>query len=139
MPLRDYLAANPPPDSAFAQSIAGVAERAVAGEDFLYAVRELLDEVQLLPRAELVSRALEIPPEPTGDRRYDAYLGALAEHLAVTHGVERPPWAVTPERFLDRMWFVTDVPGFRALLLIESPAAFRRRGIFVSARSLRRC
>ena len=139
MSLRDYLAANPPPDSSFTQSVAGVAERANAGEEFLFAVRELLDEVQLLPRADLVRRALEQRPALTGDPRHDAYLGALAEHLAFEHGVERPAWACEPERFLDRMWFVTDVAGFRATLLVESPAAFRRRGVFVSGRSLRRC
>jgi len=70
--------------------------------------------------------------------RYDAYLGALAEHLAVAHDLERPTWAIEPERFLDRFWFVSEVPGFRAVSISQAPAAFRRRGVFVPERSLHR-
>ena len=77
-------------------------------------------------------------PEPTGDRRLDAYLGALAEHLAGAHGLERPAWSVEPGRFLETFWFLSDVPGFRAIAIAQAPAAFRRRGIFVPERSLHR-
>lgn len=139
MSLRDYLVANPPPDQAFTQSLSGVADRARAGEDFFTAVRELLDEVALLPRPDLVRRALTEEPAPTGDARQDAYLGALGEHLAMAHGVDRPPWTCQPERFLDRFWFVNDIKGFRALAVAQSPAPFRRRGVFIAARSLSRC
>ncbi|PZR79222.1 MAG: hypothetical protein DLM65_11255, partial [Candidatus Aeolococcus gillhamiae] len=60
------------------------------------------------------------------------------EHLAVRHGVERPSWTCNAERFLDRLWFVSEVPGFRAMAIAESPAAFRRRGIMISSGSLQR-
>lgn len=45
-------------------------------------MREFLDEFAL--RADDASRAkaIEERPDLTGDPRYDAYLGALAEHLA---------------------------------------------------------
>lgn len=134
--LRDWLAANPPPDDHFMQSLAGVALRVVAGEDLLYAVREFLDEFAIAPRSELRQRAIDERPQPAADKRYDAYLGALAEHLALRHGLDRPDWCVEPDRFLDRFWFTSDVVGFRATLLAESPAAFKRRGVFVSERSL---
>jgi hypothetical protein len=45
---------------------------------------------------------------------------------------------VEPQRFLDRFWFVSEVPGFRATAIAQAPAAFRRRGIFVPERSLHR-
>jgi hypothetical protein len=83
-------------------------------------------------------RAIRARARPTGDARADAYLGALAEHLAATHGLERPAWAVEPERFLDRFWFVSAVPGFRALAIAQAPAAFRRRGIFIAQGALQR-
>jgi hypothetical protein len=94
------------------QTLAGVARRALAGEEFRYAAREFLDEFAL--RADERSRAETIAerPEMTGDRRHDAYLGALAEHLATAHGVGRPDWAIEPERFLDRFWFVTRCAAF---------------------------
>jgi hypothetical protein len=137
--LREWIAAHPPPDHAFGQSLALVGRRVRAGEDLRFAVRELLDEIQLLPREDLRQRAIDEPPPPTGDIRADAYLGALAEHLAAVHGLQRPPWSIEPERFLERFWFPGLLPAFRALAIAQSPAAFRRRGIFIAAGALERC
>ena len=139
MILRDWLVDNPPPDAAFTQSAANVAERVAAGEPFLPAVRELLDEFGLLNTDVQRQRALAERPRPTGDRRHDAFLGALAEHLAGLAGITRPSWTSDPDRFLEHLWFVSDVRGFRALAIAESPAAFRRRGVFISRGALERC
>lgn len=136
--LRHWLARHPPRRSAFAQSLAGVARRVLSGETFAFAVREFLDEFQLLPDDELRREAISERPPVSGDRRHDAYLAALGEHLALQHGLERPAWTCEPDRFLDRFWFVSDVKGFRALAIAQAPAAFRRRGVFLPARSLRR-
>ncbi|MBA3421484.1 MAG: hypothetical protein H0U12_06260 [Thermoleophilaceae bacterium] len=136
--LKDWLAEHPPPDHAFTQSLAVVAERAREGADFPVAIREFLDEFALLPRSDLRARALSDQPSPTGAPRYDAYLGALAEHLAAIHGLERPAWTVDPVRFLEAFWFPSEVRGFRALAIAQSPAAFRRRGIFIAQGSLDR-
>lgn len=137
--LRAWLTEHPPPDGAFTQTVAGVAERVIAGEPFLPAVRELLDEFSLRNSDSQRRRAMENRPRPTGDQRYDAYLAALGEHLAAAAGITRPAWTCERDRFLDRFWFVSDVAGFRALAIAESPAAFRRRGIFISRGSLERC
>lgn len=139
MTLREWLAVHPPPDDAFRQSAAGVARRAAAGEPFLPAVRELLDEFALLQNDEQRARAIAERPPPTGDARHDAFLGALAEHLAGVVHVQRPAWVCEPDRFLDRFWFVSEVEGFRPIALAEAPAAFRRRGVFVSRGALERC
>lgn len=120
------------------QTLAGVARRAVAGEDFHRALREFLDEFALRGDKRSRSEAIAERPAATGDPRYDAYLGALAEHLAAIDGLERPAWSVEPGRFLDRFWFVSEVPGFRATAIAQAPAAFRRRGVFVPERSLHR-
>jgi hypothetical protein len=134
----DWLLANPPADSRLTATLAGVSERVRGGEGFRPAVREFLDEFAL--RGEDRSRVESIAarPLPTGDRRHDAYLGALAEHLATVHGLDRPRWALEPGRFLPRFWFVSEVPGFRAIAIAQTPAAFRRRGVFVPERSLHR-
>jgi len=134
----EWLAAHPPDDGAFVQTLAGVADRVIAGEELRMAVRELLDELELLPRSDLLTRAISGRPRPTGDPRADAYLGALAEHFAARQGVERPGWSIQPDRFLERFWFVSDVPGFRAIAVAESPAAFRRRGVFIARGALAR-
>lgn len=102
--LKDWLAEHPPPDHAFTQSLAVVAERVREGVDLRIAVGEFLDEFALLPRGDLRARALRDQPSPTGARRHDAYLGALAEHLAAIHGLERLVWAVDQARFLEAFW-----------------------------------
>lgn len=134
----DWFAAHPPAAGRLTQTLAGVARRVRSGEDFRPAVREFLDEFAL--RSDESSRvgAIAEKPLPTGDSRHDAYLGALAEHLAVTHGFQRPAWAVEEDRFLSRFWFVSETPGFRAISIAQAPAAFRRRNVFVPERSLHR-
>jgi hypothetical protein len=134
----DWLAANPPQASRLTATLAGVAERARAGEGFRHAVRDFLDEFPLRPDDAARSEAIVRRPEPTGDPRHDAYLGALAEHIAVLYGIERPAWSIEPGRFLETWWFVSDVPGFRAIAIAQTPAAFLRHGVFVPERSLHR-
>ncbi len=134
----DWLASNPPASRQLGATLAGVARRARGGEDFRHAVREFLDEFALRGDDRSRVEAIAQRPPPTGDPRYDAYLGALAEHLAAVHHLNRPAWSVEPGRFLDRFWFVSEVPGFRAVSIAQAPAAFRRRGVFVPERSLHR-
>ncbi|MEX0993861.1 MAG: hypothetical protein WDZ37_07690 [Solirubrobacterales bacterium] len=137
--LHDWLAEHPPDDEQFNQSLAGIARRVIAGEPFRFAVRELLDEFGLLANDRQRSRSIRDEPQPTAEPRYDAYLGALAEHLAAKHSLARPEWSLAEGRFLARFWFVSEVPGFRAMTIVESPSAFRRRGIFISRGALHRC
>jgi len=133
-----WLLDHPPAAERLTQTLAGVARRVRGGEDFRLAVRDFLDEFALRPDDESRAQAIAERPEPTGDARHDAFLGALAEHLAAAHGLDRPAWSVEGDRFLDRFWFVSDVPGFRALAIAQAPAAFRRRGVFLPERSLHR-
>jgi hypothetical protein len=119
------------------QTLAGVARRTAAGEDFRVAVREFLDEVALVPQHKR-SRLLEEEPVETGDERYDAFLAALAEHLACRQGEPPPRWCLAPDRFLDRFWFVSPTKGFRATALAQAPVAFKRRGVLIPERSLAR-
>lgn len=101
-------------------------------------MREFLDEFALRGDERSRAEAIAERPEPTGDPRHDAYLGALAEHLAAVHALPRPAWSIEPARFLESFWFVSEVPGFRALAIAQAPAAFKRRGVFVPERSLHR-
>jgi hypothetical protein len=134
----DWLLANPPEPSRLTATIAGIAERVRAGEDFRRAVRDFIDEFSLLAEDADRQTMIEARPAPTGDPRHDAFLGALAEHLAAVEGLHRPGWSVDPDRFLEAFWFVSDVPGFRAAAIAQSPAAFKRRGVLIPERSLHR-
>jgi hypothetical protein len=67
----------------------------------------------------------------TGSAIKDAYLAALAEHLAMLDGSTAPEWSRKPERFLAEPFFATGLESLKAILLVESPTAFRRRMLFV--------
>ncbi len=121
-----------------AQTLAGVAQGLAGGGSFSHAVRDFLDEFTLAGDPAWRQGAIAERPQPTGDPRHDAYLGALAEHLAAVHDLDRPAWSIEPDRFLDRFWFVSETKGFRAISIAQAPAAFRRRGVFIPERSLHR-
>lgn len=136
--LTGWLSEHPPPPERFTQTLATVARRGDSREGFGVAVRELLDEYGLRP-PELRAAAIVDRPDPTGDARQDAYLAALAEHLALRDGgAAIPAWTAEPARFLERFWFVSPTPGFRAIAIARSPLAFRRRGIFITPDALDR-
>jgi hypothetical protein len=66
----------------------------------------------------------------------DAYLAAVAEFLALKHGLLVPTWTEDPARFLDHLHFPSHNKHLNDLLLQETPEPFRRRGIVVSANPL---
>ncbi len=66
----------------------------------------------------------------------DAYLAAVAATLAPKLGEPRPVWSEEADRYLDTPWFATPGSAMRACLLLESPARFRERNLFVTANAL---
>ena len=77
-------------------------------------------------------------PAPVGDARWDALLGALAEHLAFHDAVDPPQWCTGPNRFLDRPWYWIDLPSVRRRAKLGAPTAFRRRNVWVDRSDLER-
>src|ERR1022692_4316880 len=73
--------------------------------------------------------------EPSdADERWDALLAALAEHLAAQHDLAPPEWAES--RVQGRPWFLAELRIQRAEALVWAPAAFRKHGVYLSARDL---
>ncbi|PYS51694.1 MAG: hypothetical protein DMG13_18180 [Acidobacteria bacterium] len=68
----------------------------------------------------------------------DAYLAATAEWLAWKFNLQAPRWAFDQTRSLRRPWFASQLASMRAVLLLESPAPFRSRNLFVSENALSR-
>ncbi len=119
------------------RSIAEIADRAkTLVQPFDTAVREFLDAWQGLSVAER-GRALAIEPQTLGGV-HDAYLAALAEHLALSDRKTAPAWTEGSSRFLTEPFFAGGLESLKATLLVESPLAFRRRLIFISANGLSR-
>jgi hypothetical protein len=121
------------------KALGEVARVVAAGESFHYSLSEFLDEFYLAPS----QKALATEPEllrgalPKGDI-YDAYLAATAEALACKYDLDTPAWAYHPKRQLHHPWFALNYASLRAVLLWESPPAFRSRNLFVSENALSR-
>ena len=121
-------------------SLAEVAFLAAEGDSFDRCLANFLDEFYAAPKA----AALRDPPaflapqfgEP--GRVRDAYLAATAEELARRFDLPAPGWAASDQRALHKPWFATPLAALRAVLLLESPPAFRARNLFVSENALSR-
>lgn len=96
-------------------------------------VAEFLEEFSREPAVERL-RLLDAEPVSTGDERWDVFLACLAEYLAARDGRCAPDGVGFAP--LCRLWFPFTTPAARADALVHAPAAFRRRGVFVSAHEL---
>jgi hypothetical protein len=91
-----------------------------ATQTFDAALREFLDTFYSFP--ELREEALRIRPIPLDDL-HDAYLAAVAEHLAQCHGLAIPEWTEQHGCRLKRPFFAGGLESMKARLTVESPAA----------------
>ena len=123
------MAASPLTIVEVAQQIRSVL--AGEGEDtarrIAFSFVEAFDKADQERRSQLVAGG----PPSTGDRRYDALLGALVEHLCARFGLPSPAWTEEPGRFLEEWWFVSGLRNLHATALVQSPISFARRGVFI--------
>lgn len=130
--LRDFL----PPAAQRPMTLAHTAERIASGLALREAVADFVDDLRWARDDEDATDRISERPRDL-DSRTDAYLGALAEHVAATRALSAPAWSAEPGRFLARIWWPR-YPGLWARAIVESPAAFRRRGILLGAGMLNR-
>lgn len=81
-------------------------------------------------------RMLAAEPPGTGDPRWDAFVAALAEWLAVRSQVPAPAWVYRTDRYLSAGWWVSPMASIRAWQYAGSPAAFQDRGVYIHRESL---
>jgi len=93
---------------------------------------EFLEEYRWESAALQLSLLRDEPPG-VGDERWDVLLAALAEHLAAQHDLAPPEGAEL--RVLQRPWFPAELRVQRADALVHAPAAFRKHGVYLSART----
>jgi len=122
------------------QTLMEVAQLALDGDSFDRCLANFLDDFYAAPHA----RALADEPPLLAPRLaelgqvQDAYLAATAEELARAYALPFPAWTDAETRKLHRPWFASQLSALRAVLLLESPAAFRSRNLFVSENALSR-
>jgi len=95
-------------------------------------VFEFLREVD----AKELTLRVAVEPESTGDLRFDAMLAALSEDLCVSNGVSPPSWVFADQRFLDSVWWVSNLKSARTRALVNAPASYRRRGVMIDRHDL---
>jgi hypothetical protein len=122
------------------KSLAEVAELVLNGHGFDHCLANFLDEFYARPSAEalVAEPALLAPALGQTGQVQDAYLAATAEELARARQFPFPDWTAADSRKLHRPWFASSLGALRAVLLLESPAAFRQRNLFVSENALSR-
>ena len=122
------------------KTLAEVAQLALRGDSFDRSLANFLDEFYAAPKAKALAEApvLLAPALGYSGNVQDAYLAATAEELARTYQFPVPAWTVADVRKLHRPWFASPLAALRAVLLLESPAAFRSRNLFISGNALTR-
>ncbi len=104
-----------------------------------YALRNFLDAFYAEPLAEAIAEEPRWTSAVFQDGgRMDAYLAAVAEHLARRYHLPLPSWTFDKRRSLEKPYFSARTFKLQRLLLADSPAAFRSRNLFVSADALAR-
>lgn len=113
-----------------------VVRRVETGEQkFDPSLREFLDS--FYANADSRRRAIEQRPAAI-DAVHDAYVAAVAEHLARVYGLPIPEWSETHGNGLREPFFAGGLQSLKGVLVAESPTAFRRRLLFVSKDALSR-
>jgi|ERR1041385_181933 hypothetical protein len=122
------------------KTLAEVAQLVIDGDTFDRCLANFLDEFYSAPTAKALADSPVLVAPTFGElgRVQDAYLAATAEELASAHKFPVPTWTTADARKLHRPWFASPLAALRAVLLLESPAAFRARNLFVSENALTR-
>lgn len=120
--------------------LAGAIASALQADDERRAWRLLLQAVDDFRGSSPAGRAWMVADEPplTGDRRYDAAIAALAEHLCAATSTPVPPWTSQTSRVVEPWWFPAGLPALELAALRDSPVSFKRHGVFVTAKAFAR-
>ncbi len=106
---------------------------------FSYAIRNFLDQFKSNPNPELLQEEPDLLFSLIGDDGYaDAFVASTAAYLCQVHDLKAPAWVNASCRKMPYPYFGAKSPNMKAILLQESPAAFRVRNLFVSANALSR-
>jgi hypothetical protein len=122
------------------KTLAEVAQLTTNGDSFDRCLANFLDEFYVAPDAKALtdSPSLLAPNFGHLGRVQDAYLAATAEELANANQFSIPAWTAADARKLRQPWFASPLAALRTVLLLESPAAFRSRNLFISQNALTR-
>jgi hypothetical protein len=118
--------------------VGGEITRCLEARDQASALRLAFRFVEIFERAPSDERPGLVAERPlsTGDARFDALLGAVAEYVCACIQLVPPSWVDDESRFLMEWWFVSEISSLHADAIAHSPISFARRGIFITADAL---
>lgn len=120
-------------------SLREVARWSDSRKAFSYHLADFLDQFYLERRKEMLLEEPErLEGKITDGGVADAYFAATAVYLARLIMFNPPAWAWQESRKLKYPWFASPGRAIRATLIVESPAPFRERNLFVSENALSR-
>jgi hypothetical protein len=122
------------------KTLAEVAQLTMNGDSFDRCLANFLDEFYAAPDAKALTEAPALLAPDFGEpgQVQDAYLAATAEELARANKFPAPEWTAAESRKLHHPWFASPLTALRAVLILESPATFRSRNLFISENALTR-
>src|SRR5258708_5865186 len=116
------------------RTLGEVVRRVKAGEQkFDPSLREFLDSFYVNPGKR--QQAIEERPDSI-DAVHDAYVAAVAEHLARIYGLQIPEWSETHGNGLREPFFAAGLQSFKGESVSARPTAFCRRLLFVTKDAL---
>jgi transcriptional regulator with XRE-family HTH domain len=129
------IAARPAGTGRVASQI-GAIKAALLECDSSYALRLVAELLSWFRNDVIKISAIANDPGSTGDARWDALIGGVAEMIAHEQSHQVPAWASAPSRTLPTWWFVTALRSLRPSVFVETPPALASRGVLLSAASL---
>ncbi len=111
----------------------------VTSSEYSFAIRNFLDRFTANPDPTLLMEEPALLAHTLDDGGYaDAFAASTVSYLCQVHGFDAPSWVNAKCRMMPVPHFAAKSPAMKAILLQESPAAFRVRNLFVSANALSR-
>lgn len=95
------------------------------GDNWRIPFMEFVDDFRRTRDYSLIERPFEL-----GNEKFDSLLASTIEYLCDEMGIEFPNWIWNIPSCTEP-WFVSGYENLKALSIVESPAFFRRRKIFV--------
>ena len=96
-----------------------------SGENWHIPFMEFVDDLRRTRDHSLIKRPLIL-----GDEKIDSLLASTIEYICDEIGIDIPNWVWEIPPCKDP-WFVSGYENLKAISIVESPAYFRRRKIFV--------
>jgi hypothetical protein len=124
------------------KSLRELAEESATYQEFGMNMKDFLHEFAFARQKKqpLAPMLAEEPPRLaerfSEGRVCDAFLAATTDYLSRENHLNTPLWALKEDYVLEEPWFALENIGLRALLLRDTPSAYKDKNIFIFPNAL---